>query len=132
MIDYARPVRVALFVTCLADTLYPSVGRATVTVLERLGVEVVFPRAQTCCGQLHVNAGYPDVAAALAVRFVEVFAGFDAVVDAVRLVRGARPLARARARRRPGRRGREDLRALTVPRRPPGSHGRRLRRTPAR
>jgi L-lactate dehydrogenase complex protein LldE len=80
MIDYARPVRVALFVTCLADTLYPSVGRATVTLLERLGVEVAFPRAQTCCGQLHLNAGYPDVAAALAVRFVEVFAGFDAVV----------------------------------------------------
>ena len=80
MIDYARPVRVALFVTCLADTLYPSVGRATVTLLERLGVEVAFPRAQTCCGQLHLNAGYPDVAAVLAVRFVEVFAGFDAVV----------------------------------------------------
>ena len=80
MIDYARPVRVALFVTCLADTLYPSVGTATVTLLERLGVEVAFPRAQTCCGQLHLNAGYPDVAAALAVRFVEVFAGFDAVV----------------------------------------------------
>ena len=80
MIDYARPVRVALFVTCLADTLYPSVGRATVTLLERLGVEVAFPRAQTCCGQLHLNAGYPDVAAALAARFVEVFAGFDAVV----------------------------------------------------
>jgi L-lactate dehydrogenase complex protein LldE len=80
MIDYARPVRVALFVTCLADTLYPSVGRATVALLERLGVDVAFPRAQTCCGQLHLNAGYPDVAAALAVRFVEVFAGFDAVV----------------------------------------------------
>lgn len=80
MIDYARPVRVALFVTCLADTLYPSVGRATVALLERLGVEVAFPRAQTCCGQLHLNAGYPDVATALAARFVEVFAGFDAVV----------------------------------------------------
>jgi L-lactate dehydrogenase complex protein LldE len=74
-------VRVALFVTCLADTLRPSVGRATVTVLERLGVEVAFPRAQTCCGQLHLNAGHADVAAALAERFVEVFAGFDAVVS---------------------------------------------------
>jgi L-lactate dehydrogenase complex protein LldE len=71
---------VALFVTCLADTLQPSVGRATVSVLERLGVDVAFPRAQTCCGQLHLNAGHPDVAAALARRFVEVFAGFDAVV----------------------------------------------------
>jgi L-lactate dehydrogenase complex protein LldE len=74
-------VRVALFVTCLADTLYPAGGRATVTVLERLGVEVAFPRKQTCCGQLHMNAGYPDVAAALAARFVEVFAGYEAVVS---------------------------------------------------
>jgi L-lactate dehydrogenase complex protein LldE len=77
---YARAVRVALFVTCLADTLQPSVGRATVTLLERLGLEVAFPRGQTCCGQLHLNAGYPDVAAGLGRRFVEVFAGFDAVV----------------------------------------------------
>jgi L-lactate dehydrogenase complex protein LldE len=73
-------MRVALLVTCLADTLYPSVGRATVRVLERHGVEVDFPRAQTCCGQLHVNAGHPDVAAALASRFVEIFAGYDAIV----------------------------------------------------
>ena len=73
-------MRVALFVTCLADTLQPSVGRATVALLERLGVEVEFPRAQTCCGQLHLNAGHPEVAAGLAQRFVEVFAGYDAVV----------------------------------------------------
>ena len=73
-------MRVALLVTCLADTLQPSVGRATVTLLERLGVEVAFPREQTCCGQLHLNAGHADVAAALASRFVDVFAGFDAVV----------------------------------------------------
>jgi len=73
-------VRVALFVTCLADTLQPSVGRATVALLERLGVEVEFPRAQTCCGQLHLNAGHPEVASGLAQRFVEVFAGYDAVV----------------------------------------------------
>jgi L-lactate dehydrogenase complex protein LldE len=73
-------VRVALFVTCLADTLQPSVGQATVTVLERLGLAVEFPRAQTCCGQLHLNAGHPEVASRLAQRFVEVFAGFDAVV----------------------------------------------------
>jgi L-lactate dehydrogenase complex protein LldE len=73
-------VRVALLVTCLADTLQPSVGRATVALLERLGIEVAFPREQTCCGQLHLNAGHADVAAVLAQRFVDVFAGFDAVV----------------------------------------------------
>ena len=56
---------VALFVTCLADTLYPAVGSVTVRLLERLGVGLEFPRAQTCCGQLHLNAGFPDVAATL-------------------------------------------------------------------
>jgi len=72
--------RVALFVTCLADTLYPGVGKATVTVLERLGVEVVFPLEQTCCGQMHGNSGYPAEAAQLACRFVEVFEPYEAVV----------------------------------------------------
>jgi L-lactate dehydrogenase complex protein LldE len=74
-------VRIALFATCLADTLTPQAAQATVGVLERLGVEVAFPRAQTCCGQLHWNAGYPADAQALARRFVEVFAGFEAVVS---------------------------------------------------
>ncbi len=73
-------MRVALFVTCLVDTLFPDVGKATVTVLERLGVGVVFPAEQTCCGQLHLNAGYDAEARALGRRFVEVFDGFDTVV----------------------------------------------------
>jgi L-lactate dehydrogenase complex protein LldE len=74
------PMRTALFITCLADTLSPEVGRATVTVLERAGVEVAFPRGQTCCGQMHFNAGYVEDARRLARRFVDVFGGFDAVV----------------------------------------------------
>ncbi len=72
--------RVALFVTCLADTLFPHVGQATVTVLERLGLEVVFPPEQTCCGQMHANSGYPAESEQLARRFVEIFSPFDAVV----------------------------------------------------
>ena len=50
-------MRVALFITCVADTLFPDGDRA-VRVLERLGHEVVFPADQTCCGQMHVNSGY--------------------------------------------------------------------------
>jgi L-lactate dehydrogenase complex protein LldE len=73
-------MRIGLFVTCLGDTLFPSVPRATVTVLERLGQEVAFPREQTCCGQLHLNSGYRAEAEALAARFARVFDGFDAVV----------------------------------------------------
>jgi L-lactate dehydrogenase complex protein LldE len=74
------PVRIALFITCLGDTFFPEVGRATVEVLARLGHEVAFPAGQTCCGQLHVNGGYRAEALGLARRFVSVFSGFDAVV----------------------------------------------------
>jgi L-lactate dehydrogenase complex protein LldE len=73
-------VKVGLFITCLADTIFPDVGRATVAVLERLGHEVVFPAEQTCCGQMHLNSGYPARAAQLAVRFEELFGDFEAVV----------------------------------------------------
>jgi L-lactate dehydrogenase complex protein LldE len=75
-------MRVGLFVTCLVDSLFPEVGRATVAVLERLGCEVVFPSAQTCCGQMHINTGYLDRALPLVRNHVEVFtgAGCDAIV----------------------------------------------------
>jgi len=73
-------VRVALFVTCLADTLFPDVGRATVRLLERLGHQVEFPQAQTCCGQMHVNTGYLRDALPLVRNYAEVFAGYEAVV----------------------------------------------------
>src|ERR1700755_492273 len=71
-------MRGALFITCLADTLFPDVGRATVTILERLGHEVVFPEEQTCCGQMHVNSGYRSQALPLVRRFVRAFAEADA------------------------------------------------------
>jgi L-lactate dehydrogenase complex protein LldE len=73
-------MRIALFVTCLADTVYPQVGRATVTVLERLGHEVVFPRGQTCCGQMHVNTGYQQHALPLIRQHVRVFEPYDVIV----------------------------------------------------
>ena len=53
-------LRVALFITCFNDTLFPQTGRAVVTLLERLGCEVDFPEAQTCCGQMHTNTGYRE------------------------------------------------------------------------
>ncbi len=67
-------MEVQLFVTCLADHLAPRVAEATVRVLERLGHRVRFPAAQTCCGQPAFNDGFPDDAAALAARTVEIFA----------------------------------------------------------
>jgi L-lactate dehydrogenase complex protein LldE len=74
-------VRVALFVTCFNDALYPGTGRAVVQLLERLGHEVDFPLAQTCCGQMHVNTGYYREAVPLAHRWLEVFGSYDAVVS---------------------------------------------------
>jgi L-lactate dehydrogenase complex protein LldE len=73
-------VRVGLFIPCYVDLLYPRVGLATVELLERHGVDVEFPEAQTCCGQPMGNAGYRDEAARLAKRFVSVFAKYDHVV----------------------------------------------------
>ena len=74
-------MRIALFVTCVGDTVFPEAGRATVQVLERLGHEVVFPTEQTCCGQMHANSGYRGEALALARRFVEVFGEYEVVVS---------------------------------------------------
>ena len=74
-------MRIALFITCVADTLFPEVGQATVRILERLGHEVVFPDQQTCCGQMHLNSGYRDEAARLGRRFRSIFAEYDAVVS---------------------------------------------------
>ncbi len=73
-------MKLALFATCLVDGLYPDVGRATVRVLERLGLEVNFPPTQSCCGQMHVNSGYPAEALPLVRNFVETFEPYDAIV----------------------------------------------------
>ncbi len=75
-------MRLALFVTCLGDTLFPAAGIATVQVLERLGHELEFPEEQTCCGQMHVNSGYEHLALPLLRRFVSTFGAgrYDAVV----------------------------------------------------
>jgi L-lactate dehydrogenase complex protein LldE len=75
-------MRVALFITCVGDTIFPETGRSVVGVLERLGHQVTFPATQTCCGQMHVNSGYRDEALRLARRMVDVL-GRDDGVDAV-------------------------------------------------
>lgn len=73
-------MRVALFVTCINDVLYPGTGQAVVSLLGRLGVEVEFPMQQTCCGQMHFNTGYRDLCTPMVRNFAETFAGYDAVV----------------------------------------------------
>lgn len=71
---------IALFITCLTENFYPRSGIAVAKVLEHLGHHVVFPQAQTCCGQPMYNNGYHDDARDLARRFIHVFDEFETIV----------------------------------------------------
>jgi len=73
-------VRVALFATCLLDQFFAGAGVATVKLLRSLGVEVAFPRDQTCCGQPASNAGHWEEARTMARHTMAVFEGYDYVV----------------------------------------------------
>ena len=66
-------MRIALMITCLGDVLRPATGKATVHVLRRLGHEVDFPSAQTCCGQPMYNSGFAELARKQAQHTIEVF-----------------------------------------------------------
>jgi len=74
-------MRVALFITCFNDTLFPATGKAMVSLLERLGHTVDFPMAQTCCGQMHYNTGYQRETVPLVRHFVEVFRDAETIVS---------------------------------------------------
>ena len=74
--------RVSLFVTCIVDQLFPPVGLAIAEVLERMGCEVEFLEAQTCCGQPAFNSGYRDEARSVARHFVETFRRAEYVIAA--------------------------------------------------
>jgi L-lactate dehydrogenase complex protein LldE len=73
-------MKVSLMITCLGDALFPNVGVATVRLLRRLGVEVAFPQAQTCCGQPHFNSGFHKDARDLARHTIQAFAHAGTVV----------------------------------------------------
>lgn len=73
-------MRASLFITCYNDTLYPETGRAVVSLLERLGVDLEFRPQQTCCGQMHANTGFRGEAFSQAKRFVQLYRDADTVV----------------------------------------------------
>ena len=76
-------MKVSLFVTCLVDQMWSSIGTSCVEVLRRAGCEVEFDERQTCCGQPAFNTGYRDEARQVAKRFIEVFeqSKADAIVS---------------------------------------------------
>src|SRR5947209_3772578 len=73
-------MKISLMITCLGDALFPDVGVATVCLLRRLGVEVVFPESQTCCGQPFFNSGFHKHARDLAQHTIRTFSGEQVVV----------------------------------------------------
>ncbi|ROR89986.1 (Fe-S)-binding protein [Nocardioides aurantiacus] len=109
-------MKVALQVTCLGDALFPDVGKATVRLLRRLGVEVDFPEAQTCCGQPMINSGYLDEAVPAVRSFVRAFEGYDAIVTPSGSCAGAARHQHAMVARRAGDEGLADAVAVTGPR----------------
>ncbi|WP_074493267.1 (Fe-S)-binding protein [Mucilaginibacter polytrichastri] len=72
---------VALFIPCYIDQFYPNAAKATLQLLEKLGVNVVYPPNQTCCGQPMANSGYEHLAAGCSKLFIENFAEYDYIVS---------------------------------------------------
>ncbi|MGD0411267.1 MAG: (Fe-S)-binding protein [Verrucomicrobiota bacterium] len=75
-------MKITLFIPCFVDQFHPQAGMGMVRVFERLGHQVEYPPAQTCCGQPPFNAGYWDEARAVARRQMEVFGDAEVVVSA--------------------------------------------------
>jgi L-lactate dehydrogenase complex protein LldE len=74
-------MKVALFVPCYVDQFYPQVAIATLELLEKVGVEVLYPEGQTCCGQPMANAGFEDATKATSELFIDNFDKFDFIVS---------------------------------------------------
>ncbi|MGD9860631.1 Fe-S oxidoreductase [Marinobacterium iners] len=74
------PIKVGLFVTCLADMFRPEVAFATVKLLEQAGCEVEVPRNQTCCGQPAFNSGDKHNSRTIARQTIEALEGYRYVV----------------------------------------------------
>lgn len=73
-------VKISLFIPCFVDQFFPQTGMNIVKILERLGHDVDFPEAQTCCGQPAFNSGFWDEARAVAERQIGVFKNSEIVV----------------------------------------------------
>lgn len=73
-------MKVGLFIPCYINQLYPQVGIATLELLEKLGLEVVYPKGQTCCGQPLGNSGYEEDSKGICQLFVENFKEYDYIV----------------------------------------------------
>src|SRR6476660_1675407 len=71
---------VGLFIPCYVNQLYPQAAIATLELLRKLGLDVVYPAKQTCCGQPMANSGFEHLTQKCNDLFIENFSGFDYVV----------------------------------------------------
>ena len=71
---------VTLFIQCLVDGIYPEVAQAMVRIFRHLGMELLCPTQQTCCGQPAFNAGYRREARVAAQHFIRLFESAQAIV----------------------------------------------------
>ena len=74
-------MKIALFIPCYIDQFYPQTGIATLQLLEKLGCQVDYPLAQTCCGQPMANSGCEEDAIPAYRHFVDTFSGYDYIVS---------------------------------------------------
>ncbi len=71
---------VGLFIPCYVNQFYPDAAKATLQLLKKLGVNVVYPARQTCCGQPMANSGFEHLSQGCNELFIENFSGFDYIV----------------------------------------------------
>ena len=71
---------VGLFIPCYVNQFYPNAAKATLQLLQKLGIKVVYPARQTCCGQPMANSGFEHLSQGCNDLFIENFSGFDYIV----------------------------------------------------
>ena len=71
---------VGLFIPCYVNQFYPNAAKATLELLQKFGVNVVYPTKQTCCGQPAFNAGFWGEAKDVCKKFLKDFNGDDYIV----------------------------------------------------
>lgn len=74
-------MKVSLFIPCLVDQFFPSVGMNLYRILKKVGISVDYPMEQTCCGQPAFNSGYHKEAIELGRRFLEIFKDSEYIVS---------------------------------------------------
>ena len=71
---------VGLFIPCYVNQLYPNAAVATLQLLQKSGVDIVYPPEQTCCGQPMANSGFEHLTQGCDDLFIKNFSGFDYIV----------------------------------------------------